>query len=169
MDVVFIDNFPTATATATAMRSLAVCLALCSLSGCAHEPAAQETERPEHSFNAAIGIVNHTDRYIYSTAVNGEWGGHAHPMSAGVAGMCCVTLPATWQPGLTVKVDWDMPEGTTHIATTKIVQVERYDKAGNLYVHFFPDDAVRVVVTLLVGASPNHPITPPPGTMMHLY
>jgi hypothetical protein len=90
-------------------------------------------------------------------------------MSAGVASMCCVTLPVTWRPGLTVRVGWDMPEGTTLIPKSKIVEVEKYDAPGDVYVHFFPDHDVRVVVTRWIGASPNHPITPPPGTMMHRY
>jgi hypothetical protein len=97
------------------MRVAAVVfIALGSLSGCAYTPPAQEAERPKDTFIAGIGLVNHTDRYIYTTSVDGEWGGHAHQMSAGIASMCCVTLPRTWRPGLTVRVGWDMPEGTTH-------------------------------------------------------
>lgn len=90
-------------------------------------------------------------------------------MSAGAANMCCVTLPVTWRPGLTVRVGWDVPEGTTHIPNPNIVEVEKYDAPAEVYVHFFADDEVRVVVTTWVGASPNHPITPPPGTVMPRY
>lgn len=62
-----------------------------------------------------------------------------------------------------------MPEEATHIPKSKIVEVEKYDKQGDVYVHFFPDDEIRVVVTRWIGASPKHPITPPPGTMMQRY
>lgn len=152
------------------MRVSAVLLVvLYGLCGCAHSPQDEAVLRAKDAFNAGIGLVNHTDRFIYTTSVDGEWGGHAYEMSAGVASMCCVTLPATWRPGLTVRVGWDMPEGTTHIPKSKIVEVEKYDAPGDVYVHFFPDHEVRVVVTTWIGASPNHPITPPPGTMMHRY
>lgn len=152
------------------MRVAAVVfMALYLLSGCAYTPPAQQAERPKDTFIAGIGLVNHTGRYIYTTSVDGEWGGHTHAMSAGVASMCCVTLPKTWRPGLTVRVGWDMPEGTTHLPKSKIVAVEKYDEPGDAYVHFFPGDEVRVVVTMWVGASPNHPITPPRGTEMRRY
>ena len=152
------------------MRVSAVLLvALCGLGGCAHSPRDEAVQRPKDTFIAEIGLVNHTDRYIYTTSVDGRWGGHAHRTSAGIASMCCVTLPATWRPGLTVRVGWDMPEETTHIPKSKIVEVEKYDEPGDVYVHFFPDDEIRVVVTRWIGASPNHPIAPPPGTMMPRY
>lgn len=126
-------------------------------------------QTPDETFEAGIGIVNHTDRFIYSTLVNGQGGGHAYELSAGVAGFCCVTLPKKWYPGLTVEVVWDAPDGTKHVNKSKIVEVEQYDKLGELYLHFFSDDKVRVVVTKWIGASPKHPIAPPPETMMHRF
>lgn len=151
-----------------AVRILGLALiALCGSGACAQVSPETEHRSPNETFTAGIGIVNHTDRYIYATAVNGAFGGHGHKLNAGIANFCCVTLPERWHPGLTVKVDWDMPEGSKHIYKSKIVDVEKYDEPGELYLHFFPDDTVRVVVTMWVGASPNHPIAPPAGTKMY--
>lgn len=144
-----------------------ILIGLFGLSACAQVSQELKGKPSNETYKAGIGIVNHTDRYIYSTAVNGEWGGHAHKFSAGIANFCCVTLPTKWRPGLNVKVDWDMPEETTHIYKSKVVEVEKYDEPGEVYLHFFPDDKVRVVVTMWVGASPNHPIAPPPGTKLY--
>ncbi|CDG84881.1 hypothetical protein GJA_4273 [Janthinobacterium agaricidamnosum NBRC 102515 = DSM 9628] len=51
-----------------------------------------------------------------------------------------------------------MPEGHTDIFKEKIVEVEKYDEAGDIYMHFFPNDEVRVVVSNARGASSAHPI-----------
>jgi putative hemolysin len=139
------------------------------LSACASPLRAEEESPVQQTYGATIGIVNHTEKYIYSTTVDGGEAGHAQALSAGVGSMCCVNLPRKWHPGLKVEVGWDMPEGTKHVLKSKIVDVEKYDRPGTLYLHFFPDDTVRVVVTNTVGASPNHPIAPPAGTMLKLY
>lgn len=139
------------------------------VSACARPLKGEEEGSLEQTYGATIGIVNHTDRYIYSTAVDGGQGGHAHPMSAGVGSMCCVHLPIKWHPGLKVEVRWDMPEGSKHVLKSKIVDVEKYERPGTLYLHFFSGDIIRVVVTNSVGASPDHPIAPPAGTMLELY
>lgn len=60
-----------------------------------------------------------------------------------------------------VLVRWDMPEGSKHIYKEKIVEVEKYNDLGSIYLHFFPDDQVRVVVSEYVSRSPNHPIPAP--------
>jgi hypothetical protein len=60
-----------------------------------------------------------------------------------------------------VRVRWDMPEGHTHIYKEKVVEVEKYDRPGSIYLHFFPNDEVRVVVSNAAGYSQKHPIAPP--------
>lgn len=110
------------------------------------------------TYGAQVGIVNHTDRYIYSTYVGDGLGGHADAYSNGVANMCCITVPDEWHPGLSLKVSWDMPIKGVHTYKEKVVQVEKYDEPGSVYLHFFPDDQVRIVVTRWVGGSSKHPI-----------
>jgi len=85
----------------------------------------------------------------------GAWG-------AGSANVCCVMVPLKWRPGMTVVVRWDMPDGSKHIYKEKIVEVEKYDESGgSLYIHIFPDDEVRVVVSRYSGWSSTHPIPAP--------
>jgi hypothetical protein len=79
-------------------------------------------------------------------------------------------VPLTWRPGLKVKVRWNTyapksMEATRHEKETTILP---YSEAGSLYVHFFPGDQVRVVVSAWYDVGhPLHPIaedvlTPPP-------
>lgn len=113
------------------------------------------------TYGASIGIVNHTNNYIYATQVAGAGGGHAGRLHAGIANVCCVMLPVKWRSGLRVKVEWDMPEGTKHVWREKIVEIEEYETPGSVYLHFFPNDEVRIVVTKWAGGAPEHPIPPP--------
>ncbi|MGW8393952.1 DUF3304 domain-containing protein [Pseudoduganella sp. HUAS MS19] len=83
-------------------------------------------------------------------------------MGAGGANVCCVMVPRKWYPGMKVPVRWDMPEGSKHVYKEKIVEVERYEESGgSLYIHVFPNDAIRVVISKYAGWSPKHPIPPP--------
>lgn len=112
-------------------------------------------------YGAQIGIVNHTDRFINSASVGGGGGGHASGYHAGVANICCARVPEKWYPGLQLLVQWNMPVNGMPVHKEKIVDVEKYDKPGSVYVHFFPDDQVRIVVTKSAGYSNKHPIPPP--------
>jgi hypothetical protein len=138
------------------MRVLIISVLMLLLSACS-----DARHGTEENYGAQIGIVNHTSAYIYATAVDGTSGGHAHEYSAGVGSMCCVELPHTWRPGLKFEVSWDVPIGTQHVWKSRVVEVEKYDRPGSLYLHFFPDDSVRIVVTTWAGGSGNHPIAPP--------
>ena len=126
------------------------------LTACSSLPAPDES-----TYGASVGIVNHTGNYIYSASVNGAGGANMSRWGAGMADVCCATVPSKWYPGMRVLVQWDMPEGSKHNLKEKYVEVEKYDEPGSIYMHFFPDDNVRVVVSRAGGASPMHPIAPP--------
>ena len=136
-------------------RSLALACALL-LNGCA---LLHKEESP--SAGAQVGIVNHTGRFIYSATVNGAGGGTMSAWGAGVANICCTSIPSVWYPGMKVLVRWDMPEGRTHVVNEKVVEVERYDDPGSIYMHFFPGDEVRVLSSLVDPGHPNYPIPLP--------
>lgn len=127
------------------------------LTGCAVS-ASESSE----TYGAQIGIVNHTGNYIYSAAVGDGGGGSSFPYHAGIANICCVSLPKIWRPGLEYVVRWDVPEGRKHNIREKVVKVERYYESGSVYVHFFDNDEIRIVVSRWYGESQNHPIPPPP-------
>lgn len=81
--------------------------------------------------------------------------------SAGAAEVCRVSIPRKWYPGMQVLVRWNMPEEGKPIYNEKLVEVAAYKEGGSMYVHFFPNDDVRVVVSRYYGSSPKHPIPPP--------
>ncbi|NVD70739.1 DUF3304 domain-containing protein [Duganella sp. BJB1802] len=133
---------------------LAVASAL-AISGCAlHQSRVQPSDRA----NAQIGIVNHTGSYIYSASVDGAGGGNMESWGEGFANICCTSIPRVWYPGMQVLVRWDMPEGLQHIVKEKTVEVEKYEAPGSIYMHFFPNDEVRVVVSRVAPGNPAYPI-----------
>lgn len=132
-------------------------LGLAACSGLANE--ARDTEPA--TATAQVGIVNHTGNYIYSASVDGAGGGKMSAWSAGGANICCTSIPRTWHPGMKVNVRWNMPIGRQSVIKEKIVEVEKYDEPGDIYLHFFPNDEIRVVISNAAGYSKKHPIPPP--------
>jgi len=124
----------------------------------------------DDSATAQVGIVNHTENFIYSASLSGDEvpGGGGAGMSAWGAGgaeVCCTSIPRVWHPGIKVLVRWNMPKGVVDVRKEKMVEVEKYDEPGSIYLHFFPNDEVRVVVSNAAGYSRKHPIprTPKPA------
>ena len=142
------------------MKWLLAMLAVLNLSACAGLDLADEPLR-RNTAPAQVGVVNHTGNYIYSSSIDGTGGGNMGRWGAGIASVCCASIPEVWYPGMKVRVRWDMPDGHTHIVKEKIVEVEKYDETGSIYLHFFPDDMVRVVVSPVGPRHPNHPIPLP--------
>ena len=132
---------------------------LCSflLAGCVTAQQKAEDDRA----TAQVGIVNHTGNFIYSATVNGSGGANMSAWGAGGAEVCCTSIPLVWHPGMKVLVQWNMPEGIKDVIKEKIVEVEKYDEPGDIYLHFFPNDVVRVVVTNIGGSGTKHPIPAP--------
>ena len=91
----------------------------------------------------------------------------------GGGGTCCVMLPRKWRPGLSVEVRWsvgdwtnenraeleagnfDSVSGMGYIAR---VPVERYEKAAQVWVHFFAGGKARVLTSPIGAGWPKHPI-----------
>lgn len=142
------------------MKWLLALLAALSLSACAGLDLDEEDDTPKTA-PAQVGIVNHTGNYIYSASVNGAGGGNMSAWSAGVASVCCAPIPRAWRPGLKARVRWNMPIGTKDVIKEKIVEVEKYDETGSIYLHFFPNDIIRVVVSPVGPRNPKHPIPAP--------
>lgn len=112
--------------------------------GCAlRQSQAQASDRAP----AQIGIVNHTGNYIDSASVDGAGGGNMSRWGVGSADICCTSIPNIWYPGMKVLVRWDMPVGHQHVVKEKVVEVEKYERPGDIYMVFFPNDEVRVVVS----------------------
>ena len=124
--------------------------------------------------------LNHTDHWIGGIGVNGEGGIlNAEPQGEG-GEMCCVVLPRNWRPGLQATIKWQddgewlkdasgnevirngkrvLVQGPWH---TQTVEVPEYDKTmGQLHIHIFPSDQVKVVVSLYGAGHPKHPYPHP--------
>lgn len=139
------------------MRRWMACALAIALTGCA---SAFTEDQPETA-SAMVGIVNHTDRYIYSASVDGAGGDGMPAYGAGGASICCAVIPAVWYPGMKVTVRWNMPIGRTDVVKEKEVEVEKYQKPGSIYIHVFENDQIRVVVSEHPGYSRAHPIPAP--------
>ena len=142
------------------MKWLLVVLTALSLAACA-ELGEEKSGAASATATAQVGIVNHTGDYIYSASVNGAGGGKMSAWGAGYANICCTSIPSVWYPGMKVRVRWNMPVGRQDVIKEKIVEVEQYDESGDIYLHFFPNDKVRVVVSNVAGYSSDHPIPRP--------
>jgi hypothetical protein len=142
------------------MKWIWVLLTTLSLSACAGL-GEEKAGTVSATAGAQVGVVNHTGNYIYSASVNGAGGGNMAAWGAGVASVCCTSIPRVWYPGMKVRVRWDMPIGHTHNVKEKIVEVEKYEETGSVYLHFFANDEVRVVVSPVGPRNPRHPIHPP--------
>ena len=128
------------------------------LSGCAFKGRQLEQAGPSPTATAQVGIVNHTGKYIYSASVDGAGGGNMARWGAGGANICCASIPRVWHLGMNVLVRWNMPEGHTDVIKEKMVEIEKYDRPGDIYMHFFENDEVRVVVSNDAGYGKDHPI-----------
>lgn len=114
--------------------------------------------QPSDRATAQIGIVNHTGNYIYSASVDGAGGGNMARWGEGSANICCTTIPRVWYPSMKVLVRRNMPEGVKDVIKEKVVEVEKYERPGGIYMHFLPNDEVRVVVSRVAPGNPAYPI-----------
>lgn len=109
---------------------------------------------------ARVGIINNTGNYIHSASVNGAGGGNMSAWGAASATVCCTLIPRVWYPSMAVRVRWNMPIGVKDVFKEKTVMVEKYDRLGDIYMNFFPNDEVRVVVSRNGPRAFDYPIPP---------
>jgi len=124
-----------------------------SLAGCGEEKAI-----------VSLSVHDHfPGNKVLGASVNGE-------ASSSVGGSsCCVNLPKKWKPGMTAKVSWavylpvdpnDPNSQNTPVRKSAIVEIQEYtpDELGSIHVHVYPDDKIRLIVTLWDFASPFYPL-----------
>ncbi|MBP7568216.1 MAG: DUF3304 domain-containing protein, partial [Burkholderiaceae bacterium] len=119
----------------------------------------------------SMGCTGHGNvGYIHSYAVQEPIYGQFSRRMVGYGLNCGGTVaagypvPDTWTPGMKVKVRWK-PDGRDWVEKT--TSILPYSQVGMVYVHFFPNDEVRVVVSTVGALHPNHPLpqsmtVPPP-------
>ncbi|MCC8385803.1 DUF3304 domain-containing protein [Photorhabdus laumondii subsp. laumondii] len=139
-------------------------------------------------FSAQAGIIeaiNHTKWAINRFSVDGEPGIDSIGPYQGGGGGCCYRTPEKWEPGMTVKVDWETGvgemDGFPGFANrekyyawknkidaqkrqhSKVVPVPDYtgQRTCGITVHFLPCDQVKVTTSCNTYGSPNYPIKEP--------
>jgi len=108
--------------------------------------------------------INYTDTYVSLFTVNGYPGPNVMPHGGGAGGVCCISVPEVWKPNMTVTVMWtDRRNANPVVWKTKVVEVPQYrpEDMGHFAVHFFPNDEVKVLVTMLYPHHPDYPFGSP--------
>ncbi len=123
--------------------------------------------------------VNHTLEDVVDVTINGT-GGIMAAYPRGTSGsVCCVTVPAKWKPGLSVTIAWEpdgswllddqgkevIRDGKTVLVRgkrkTKIVALPQYDKPEDLWIHFFPNEEIKLVMSKYGPGHPKHGLPSP--------
>ncbi|WP_456311519.1 DUF3304 domain-containing protein [Serratia proteamaculans] len=91
------------------MKVYSVLCAILLLAGCGQQRAQAEY----HGGGGTIEAINHTKWAINRFSVNGQSGLDVIGPYQGGGGGCCFGAPATWQPGMVVRVDWETGIGST--------------------------------------------------------
>lgn len=134
----------------------------------------------EEKVGLSYHAYNHTDQHIIAIAINNQGGilnARAHGEGGGV---CCVVLPKKWRPGLMATIKWQKddipifnPDGTRMVIDgvpaakespwkERTVEVPKYGpEMGMFFIHFFPKDEVKVLVSLGGPGHPTHPFKHP--------
>lgn len=121
-----------------------ICMALIALAaGC------QAVAPRERTVGVTLTGLDHLDAHL---SIQNFWvdGVSGHQAGRGGRSVCCVSLPATWRPGLTVKVQWAVTDWRRKVYSMheRVVPVDRYDELGNLNIHFLRDGSVRAVSSM---------------------
>ncbi|MBA4246420.1 MAG: hypothetical protein C0452_21065 [Pseudomonas sp.] len=136
-------------------------------------------EQPKR-LGAPIEGYNHTSAAVNRFSVNGSGGSNVGPHSGG-GQTCCVSLPVTWEPGVTVVVEWEkdpnpmaaryLPPQNDWEARRKaieahkanytkhraVVEVAPYEGLGVVSVHFLPCNQVKVAAGTTRPRLAGHP------------
>jgi len=130
----------------------------------------------EEKTGVSYSGYNDTDKNIVSIIVNGE-GGVLHATAhGGGAQTCCVLLPNKWRPGLKASIKWQeggrfqFDENGNQVYVNGVpvviegpwkertVDLPEYKEIGMFFIHFFPDDEIKVVVSRVYRGHPDYPI-----------
>jgi hypothetical protein len=111
-----------------------------------------------------------SDYFIYRFYVNKSIGDNVGQGGGGGSMVCCLTLPLKWTRDLKADVRWEVdhiiraPNPAARETAEVIgiyraeVPIEKYTELGDLYVHFFPNGRVRIVVSPITPDGEAHPI-----------
>lgn len=103
----------------------------------------------EKTVGVMLTGLDHLDAHlsIQNFWVNGVSG---HQAGRGGSSVCCVSLPAVWRPDLAVEVEWGVTNWPrkAYSMHKRVVPVDRYEKLGDLHIHFLRNGEVRAVSSM---------------------
>ena len=100
---------------------------------------------------------NHTDHDIGDFSANDAGGAYEGKHEGGKA-TCCISLPAKYQPGMTVQVTWSGLEVGTPQTRTVVVPPYGPHDTGEFDVHFLRNGQIKVFVTMHMLRHPDYPL-----------
>jgi hypothetical protein len=101
---------------------------------------------------------NHTDTSIGWFHVNETGGPFVMKHKGGGKFTCCLSIPSTYKPGMTVQVGWGgQSVGITQERTVTVPPYGPKD-GGEFAVHFLRDGQVKVFVTMMSLRHPDYPL-----------
>ncbi|WP_122855802.1 DUF3304 domain-containing protein [Pseudomonas viridiflava] len=137
---------------------------------------------------STLEAINHTHWAINRFSVDGRSGIDIIGPYQGGGGGCCYVAPSRWEPGITVRVDWETGVGSSagfpgfadevkydawldkidaqtrkHTKTVPVPDYTGQNVCG-LTVHFLPCDELQVTTSCYAYGSPEYPIK----TALHL-
>jgi hypothetical protein len=113
--------------------------------------------------NTELSGLNYTNSWITAFSVDGYYGHGISPNGGGGAFVCCVTIPTRWHKGMKVTVRWAEDESVPSSWKEQIVDVPQYTEhdIGGFFVHFYPRDIVKVLVSTKMEGHPDYPYPRP--------
>jgi Protein of unknown function (DUF3304) len=134
----------------------------------------------EETTGVSVIGVNHTNVDIIEVSPTGGRGGVVTAYAHGTSGnVCCTTIPTRWRPDLTATIAWQdgsvekldsngnivLNNGKAILIAqprkSKTVPIPKYESAEDLWIHFFPNDEVKLVVSKYGPGHPKHGLPSP--------
>jgi len=116
----------------------------------------------EKMMGTSVTGYNHSKiQPIFTFTVNGAMGSNLNQESGGGASSCCVSIPERWRPGLKATVVWvyDRDQGDPNPVPPpqeKVVEIPEYKHGGRVWVHFYDNHEVKIVVSPCSIGHPFH-------------
>ena len=112
-----------------------------------------------------LTAYNHTEHGVGSYIVTLDDGssaeaGYLDPGEGGGGKTCCLSIPATWKPGMKANIVMNTVKNGKRIRVEKMVFIPRYDSsdAGRFVVHFLHDGSYKVFVTKYLLGHRKYPL-----------
>ena len=109
---------------------------------------------------------NHTENGVGSYIVTLDDGssaeaGYLDPSEGGGGKTCCLSIPATWKPGMKANIVMNTIKNGKGIRVAKTAFIPRYDSsdAGRFVVHFLHDGSYKVFVTKYLLGHRKYPLS----------